>query len=107
MGINRVSIGVQSLNDNVLKAIGRRHNSLAALKTLEKAGKVFNNVSADLMIGLPLMQNAECRMQNCGNDLTRRRNEANEANNTATMHDSRCTIHKNKAHSSLLKVVRA
>lgn len=53
-GINRVSMGVQSLDDDLLKAIGRRHDSHTAVKayeTLRAAG--FSNISLDLMYGLP------------------------------------------------------
>jgi oxygen-independent coproporphyrinogen-3 oxidase len=52
-GINRVSIGVQSLNDETLVMLGRLHNAETALSTLSAAVNFFNNVSADLMIGLP------------------------------------------------------
>ncbi|MDR0854874.1 MAG: radical SAM family heme chaperone HemW [Christensenellaceae bacterium] len=53
LGINRISLGVQSLNDNVLKVIGRRHDSKTALGALRAANLVFDNVSADLILGLP------------------------------------------------------
>lgn len=52
-GINRVSVGVQSLSDTVLRAIGRRHDSADAVMSMSNAKKVFDNVSADLMLGLP------------------------------------------------------
>ena len=51
-GINRVSIGVQSLSDELLKKIGRLHTAEIAIKSLEEAGKYFDNVSADLIMGL-------------------------------------------------------
>ena len=54
-GINRISIGVQSFNDDELKAIGRIHSAETAYNTvinLKKAG--FNNISIDLMESLPL-----------------------------------------------------
>lgn len=53
-GINRVSMGVQSLNDSELKAVGRRHtasDALRAVETLKQAG--FDNISLDLIYGLP------------------------------------------------------
>lgn len=53
LGINRVSIGVQSLNDEILSRIGRLHNADLALKTLDLANKYFDNVSADVILGLP------------------------------------------------------
>lgn len=55
LGINRVSMGVQSFVDNELKAINRRHNSAQAreaVSLIKKAG--FNNISIDLIYGLPL-----------------------------------------------------
>jgi len=55
VGINRVSMGVQSFKDTELKAVGRRHtasDSMHAFKDLRTAG--FNNISLDLIYGLPL-----------------------------------------------------
>lgn len=52
-GINRISMGVQSLNDRELRAIGRRHNSSTAIKAYETLRKEFDNISLDLMFGLP------------------------------------------------------
>ena len=53
-GVNRLSIGVQSFNDDLLKSIGRAHNRQGAIKGIEKARKVgFDNLSIDLMFGLP------------------------------------------------------
>ena len=49
LGINRISIGVQSLNDENLKFLGRRHSSLDAQLAVEHAVKTFNNVSVDLI----------------------------------------------------------
>lgn len=54
MGINRVSMGVQSLDDDVLKRIGRRHSAaqaLAAFDMLRDGG--MENISLDLIYGLP------------------------------------------------------
>lgn len=54
-GVNRISIGIQSLNDNELKALGRRHNSQTALKAIDTAYNCgFDNISADIMLGTPL-----------------------------------------------------
>ncbi|MBR2974990.1 MAG: radical SAM family heme chaperone HemW [Clostridia bacterium] len=53
-GVNRVSIGLQSANDNTLKAIGRLHNYqqfLDAVNLFVNAG--LTNINADLIIGLP------------------------------------------------------
>ncbi len=53
LGVNRISIGVQSLSDLNLRSIRRLHNSQQATNALELSGKYFDNVSADLIIGLP------------------------------------------------------
>lgn len=52
-GVDRVSMGVQSLNDNELRKIGRRHNALAAQNAYKVLVDIFDNVSLDLMFGLP------------------------------------------------------
>lgn len=53
-GVNRISFGVQSLDDNELSAIGRLHNAKTALSAIRLAQKVgFQNISADLIYGLP------------------------------------------------------
>lgn len=54
LGVNRVSMGVQSLNDDELRAINRRHTArqaIDAVHTIKDAG--INNVSIDLIYGLP------------------------------------------------------
>ena len=54
MGIDRVSFGVQSLNDEELKIIGRLHTASEALQAIEQASKAgFERISADLIFGLP------------------------------------------------------
>ncbi|MBI4306139.1 MAG: radical SAM family heme chaperone HemW [Chloroflexi bacterium] len=53
-GLNRISIGVQSLDDRLLKSLGRRHDAaqaVSAARTARSAG--FKNVNLDLMFGLP------------------------------------------------------
>lgn len=50
--INRLSIGVQSLDDESLRKIGRLHDREMALEKIELAKKYFENVSADLIVGL-------------------------------------------------------
>jgi len=52
-GINRLSIGVQSLVDGELEPLERRHDAAGARRAVEEAGRLFGNVSADLMIGIP------------------------------------------------------
>ena len=54
VGINRLSIGVQSLNDHELAWLGRRHDAesaVSAVKSARQAG--FNNLSLDLIFGIP------------------------------------------------------
>ena len=54
LGINRLSIGLQSTDDNMLKQIGRIHCYDEFLNTYQVARKVgFDNINVDLMIGLP------------------------------------------------------
>ena len=53
IGFNRLSTGVQSFNDKLLKIIGRIHDSKTALETVESAKIFFDNISVDLMYGLP------------------------------------------------------
>lgn len=53
LGVNRLSLGVQSFDDALLKIIGRIHNSITAVETIAAAKKFFDNVSIDLMYGLP------------------------------------------------------
>jgi len=53
-GINRISLGAQSLNDKILLNIGRIHNELDILNTIESIKmEGFKNINSDLMIGLP------------------------------------------------------
>lgn len=56
MGVNRLSIGIQSFDDRLLQRIGRRHTAaqaLAAVQTAQAAG--FDNISIDLIYGLPTL----------------------------------------------------
>ncbi len=51
---NRISIGIQSFNDNELKFLSRRHDASNAIKAVKYCQeKAFNNISIDLMYGLP------------------------------------------------------
>ncbi len=53
-GVNRVSIGVQSLCDRELSALGRLHNAYEAQKCITDAFEAgFDNISADIMMGIP------------------------------------------------------
>ena len=53
IGINRCSVGIQSLQDNELKIINRRHDSDKAIKSLRILQNYFENISVDLIYGLP------------------------------------------------------
>ena len=50
-GLNRLSVGIQSFDDEVLKFLGRNHDGAAARRALELACSIFDNVSADLIFG--------------------------------------------------------
>ena len=50
-GLNRMSLGVQSFNDEALAFLGRDHNGGAARKALDLALEIFPSVSADLIFG--------------------------------------------------------
>lgn len=53
-GLNRISFGVQSLDDGVLAGLGRIHDARTALQSIELAQQAgFDNCNADLMYGLP------------------------------------------------------
>jgi oxygen-independent coproporphyrinogen-3 oxidase len=52
-GVNRISVGVQSFDDRMLKALGRIHDSGEARRAIEAALAAFDNVNLDLMYGLP------------------------------------------------------
>jgi oxygen-independent coproporphyrinogen-3 oxidase len=54
LGINRLSIGIQSFDEDLLKSLNRRHNSKQAIEVVKNAAKTgFKNLSADLIYGLP------------------------------------------------------
>ncbi|MDR3588561.1 MAG: radical SAM family heme chaperone HemW [Negativicutes bacterium] len=54
LGLNRLSIGVQSFDDHVLAAAGRIHDAAEAVRAVEEAAAGgFDNISVDLMYGLP------------------------------------------------------
>ena len=56
-GINRLSIGIQSFFEDDLKMMNRAHNSAEAKECLEFATKYFDNISIDLIYGIPGMSN--------------------------------------------------
>ncbi|MFH1702190.1 MAG: radical SAM family heme chaperone HemW [Nitrospirota bacterium] len=54
LGVNRLSIGVQSFNNEELKVLGRIHTSEEALRSIELIGKAgLRNFSIDLIYGIP------------------------------------------------------
>lgn len=53
-GVNRLSLGVQSANNDLLKLIGRRHNFQQVKRSMQDARDAgFENISLDLIYGLP------------------------------------------------------
>ena len=61
-GVNRLSIGVQSFNDQQLQRLGRIHDGTEALKAIDAARAVgFNNFNIDLMHGLPAQTIAQAQ----------------------------------------------
>jgi len=52
-GIGRVSVGVQSLEDAELSAVGRRHDAAGARRALDRLAGAGLSISADLILGLP------------------------------------------------------
>ena len=62
IGVNRISMGVQSFDDRILKFMNRRHDASAARKAyeiLEEAG--VGNISIDLIFGLPQLDDDQWR----------------------------------------------
>lgn len=55
--INRLSIGIQSFFEDDLKMMNRAHNAEEAKKSLETATQYFDNISIDLIYGIPGMTN--------------------------------------------------
>ena len=54
LGVNRLSIGIQTFNDENLKVLGRIHNSEEAIEVYNMAREVgFKNISLDIMFSLP------------------------------------------------------
>ena len=58
-GVNRISLGIQSFNDEKLKALGRIHDSAQAKLAITAAMGLFNQVNIDLMYALPNQTLAE------------------------------------------------
>ncbi len=62
-GVNRVSIGVQSLNENALKFLGREHSAGQAIAALELGRKIFPRLSFDLIYARPGQTEQEWRAE--------------------------------------------
>ncbi len=62
-GINRVSLGVQSLRDDALRFLGRLHGANEALDSVETAQKLFSRVSIDLIYARPDQTPEEWRQE--------------------------------------------
>lgn len=58
LGVNRISLGVQSFDDAVLKVLERTHTAAIASDAIRRAAQRFPNISLDLIFGVP-GQNAE------------------------------------------------
>jgi putative oxygen-independent coproporphyrinogen III oxidase len=60
-GVNRLSLGVQSFDDTMLRALGRIHSADEARRAVAMALDIFGNVNLDLMYGLPGQSLAQAR----------------------------------------------
>jgi len=60
-GINRLSLGIQSFNDQQLERLGRAHDARQAREAIEMACKAVTRVNLDLMYGLPNQTLAQCQ----------------------------------------------
>ena len=74
LGVNRISMGVQSFDDGILRWMNRRHDSLTARRAyeiLEDAG--VSNISIDLIFGMPQMDESKWRETlSCALDISSR-----------------------------------
>ncbi|RBQ31911.1 coproporphyrinogen III oxidase [Arcobacter sp. FW59] len=53
LGVNRISFGVQSFNDEKLKFLGRNHNENSAIKAIQNAKSIgFNSINCDIIYGV-------------------------------------------------------
>lgn len=52
-GVNRISIGLQSASDSILRSIGRVHDRARFISALGILGSRFDNISSDIILGLP------------------------------------------------------
>ena len=67
LGVNRLSMGFQSFNNNILKLLGRLHESQDCFKTFNNARKAgFNNINTDMIFNIP-----DLSVENWKKDLTK------------------------------------
>ena len=62
-GINRLSLGVQSMTESGLKQLGRRHSLKTALNQIENAQGVFKNINIDLIYARPHQTGADWQQE--------------------------------------------
>ena len=64
-GVNRISIGIQSFNDNNLHFLGRTHDSKEAYAAIDAISRTFDNYSFDLIYALPkqTIRSWQCELQ--------------------------------------------
>ena len=67
-GVNRLSIGIQSFNDQHLTALGRIHNSREARRAIEIAQDNFDNINLDIMFALPGAGSRQT-LEECAQDI--------------------------------------
>lgn len=64
-GVNRVSLGVQSFDDRVLRYLGRRHDAAGALRACETVANAFDNWNMDLIFGAPPVEAWDATLTRC------------------------------------------
>lgn len=62
-GINRVSLGIQSLNDRSLKILGRKHDAAEAVHAIDTVSSLFERYSFDLIYALPHQRLKDWRLE--------------------------------------------
>ncbi len=65
LGINRVSLGVQSFDDEVLRYLGRRHDAATARRACGIVADVFENWNMDLIFGAPPIEAWKTTLEQC------------------------------------------
>lgn len=53
IGVNRITLGIQALDDGLLRFLGREHDAAGARRAWREASKAFDNVCVDLIFGVP------------------------------------------------------